>query len=209
MTASATAAPKRPFSKQDFYRYCRLIHGWLSAFAFLILCFFAITGLLLNHPDWPLGEAPPTIDKKFTLEPNELQQLNDAEEPETLLVEFTSERVTLKGEITGGNQAGNEVFVRMQGVRGLSDIRASLITGNVEAIVEPAPPLSIFNELHRGERAGTAWRWLIDVIAILLVVLSIVGYLIFLSLRFRLRTALVLTAVSAVGLWSLFAFAVA
>jgi len=209
MSATASAAPRRPFSKQDFYRYCRLIHGWLSAFAFLILCFFAITGLILNHPDWPLGDAPPAIEKKFTLEPQELQQLNDAEEPETLLVEFTNKRVDLKGEISGGNQAGNEIFVRMQGVRGLSDVRASLITGNVEAIVEPAPPLAIFNELHRGERAGTSWRWVIDAVAILLVVLSIVGYLIFLSLRFRLRTALLLTLASGIGLWSLFAFAVA
>jgi hypothetical protein len=209
MTAASVAVVKRRFSKHDFYRYCRLIHGWLSAFAFLILCFFSITGLLLNHPDWPLAKAPPTIEEKFTLEPNELQQLNDAEDPETLLVALAAKRVPVRGEMTGGNQAGNEVFVRMQGVRGLTDLRAHLITGAVHAVIEPAPTISILNELHRGERAGTSWRLLIDAIAVLLVVLSVIGYLIFLSLKFRLRTALLLTVASALGLWGFFALAVA
>ncbi len=31
-------------SKQDFHRYCRLLHGWLSAVAFLALWFFSVTG---------------------------------------------------------------------------------------------------------------------------------------------------------------------
>jgi hypothetical protein len=75
-------------------------------------------------------------------------------------------------------------------------------------IVEPAPTLSIVNELHRGERAGATWRWFIDAFAVLLVILSIVGYLIFLSLRFRLRTALLLTAASTLGVWGVFVLAV-
>jgi uncharacterized protein len=208
MSSASVAVPKRP-SKQDFYRYCRLVHGWLSAFAFLLLCFFSITGLLLNHPEWGSETAPKPIEEKFTLAPQDLRQLNDAEEPEQLLAELAAKHVALKGAFSGGNQVGNDVFVRLQGVRGLTDLRASLITGAVTVVIEPAPTLSILNELHRGERAGTTWRLLIDVIAIVLVVLSIIGYLIFLSLRFRLRTALILTVLSALGVWGVFALAVA
>jgi hypothetical protein len=209
MSAVPAAVTKRPFSKQDFYRYCRLVHGWLSAFAFLILCFFSITGILLNHPDWASESVPAPIEKKFLLEEDELRLLLDAAEPELLLPDIAAKHVALKGEFTGGNQVRNEIFVRMQGVRGLSDLRANLVTGEVAVIVEPAPALSIVNELHRGERAGATWRWFIDAIAVLLVIMSIVGYLIFLSLRFRLRTALILTAVSGLGVWGVFAFAVA
>lgn len=207
MTTSAVAT-KRPFSKQDFYRYCRLIHGWLSAFAFLILCLFSVTGLLLNHPDWPLVTAPEPIESTFMLTEADIARLADAEEPEQELIAIASQHVALRGAFSGGNEVGNELFVRMQGVRGLSDLRANLITGNVTALVEPAPPISILNELHRGERAGGAWRLFIDVAAVLLIVLSIVGYLIFLSLRFRIRTALLLTGASAVLMWALFAVAV-
>jgi uncharacterized protein len=209
MVSSSATIPRRRFSKQDFYRYCRLIHGWLSAFAFLILCLFSVTGLLLNHPDWPLATAPQPIENTFELTQAELEMLGNADEPERLLIDIAAEKVTLRGSYSGGNEVGNEIFVRMQGVRGLSDLRANLVTGNVQVIVEPAAPVAILNELHRGERAGAPWRLLIDAIAILLIVLSIIGYLIFLSLKFRLRTALVLTSASALALWGFFAAAVA
>lgn len=208
MSATSAAVPKRRFSKQDFYRYSRLVHGWLSAFAFLILCFFSITGILLNHPEWATESVPAPIESKFRLEETELQQLFDAKEPELLLPDMAAKRVSLKGEFTGGNQARNDLFVRMTGVRGLTDIRANMTTGDVTVVVEPAPSLSVVNELHRGQRAGQTWRWFIDAFAALLVVLSIIGYLIFLSLRFRLRTALIITAASTLGVWGLFAFAV-
>jgi hypothetical protein len=208
MSATSVAVAKRRFSKQDFYRFSRLVHGWLSAFAFLILCFFSITGILLNHPEWAAESIPAPIETKFRLEEDELQRLFDAKEPELLLPDMAAQRVALRGEFTGGNQARNDLFVRMTGVRGLTDIRANMTTGDVTVIVEPAPSLSVVNELHRGQRAGQPWRWFIDAFAALLVVLSIVGYLIFLSLRFRLRTALIITAASTAGVWALFVFAV-
>jgi hypothetical protein len=50
------------------------------------------------------------------------------------------------------------------------------------------------------------WRLVVDAIAVVLILMSVIGYMIFLSLRFRMRTALVLTAVSAIGVWGIFAF---
>src|SRR5688500_16950358 len=101
MSAASLAVPKRRFSKQDFYRYCRLVHGWLSAFAFLILCLFSVTGLLLNHPDWPITKAPQAIEEKFTLTQAELERLGNAEEPERELVAIAAEKVPLRGAISG------------------------------------------------------------------------------------------------------------
>ncbi len=40
------------YQRRDFYRHARYVHGWLSAFAFIVLIFFSVTGLLLNHPEW-------------------------------------------------------------------------------------------------------------------------------------------------------------
>ena len=37
-------------SSGDFFRVCRWLHGYLSAFAFLSLMLFSATGLILNHP---------------------------------------------------------------------------------------------------------------------------------------------------------------
>ncbi len=185
-----------------------MLHGWLSAFAFLILCLFAITGLTLNHPDWPILKTPAPIEAEFTLSQEELERIVNEDAPEHVVVAIANEHVRLRGAITGGSEVGTEIFVRLQGVRGLSDVRANLTTGALHIVVEPAPPIAILNELHRGERAGDTWRLFIDIVAVLLLVLSIVGYLIFLSLRFRLRTALLLSGASLALLWGLFFVAV-
>src|SRR5690349_17500620 len=179
----AAAAPRligKRFSKHDFYRYCRIVHGWLSALAFVALCFFSFTGLLLNHPEWFTESAPVALKEKFELSEREVERIRDAEEPEEEVVKIAAGKIALRGEMTGGNTVGAEVFVRMQGVRGLSDLRANLRRGTLEVVIEPTPSLSVFNELHRAERAGKTWRMVVDVIATVLIVLSIVGYLIFL-----------------------------
>ena len=69
--------------------------------------------------------------------------------------------------------------------------------------------MAIFNGLHRGELAGAAWRLFIDAMGVVLILMSLVGYVLFLSLRFRLRTALSLTALSLVAMGGLFLATVA
>lgn len=195
-------------STQDFHRYCRLLHGWLSAIAFLALGFFSVTGLLLNHPLWTEGEPPPPVTKTVQLAPEDVRRIELADDPGAVLVEIAADHATLRGEYSSSDRAGPDVFARLQGVRGLTDVRVNLPTGKLEVVIEPAPPALVMNELHRAERASPSWRLLVDVVAVLLIVLSLIGYLIFLSLRFRLRTALLLTAVSAAGMWTLFSVTV-
>lgn len=47
-----TPQSKQPFDRGAFYPLCRMLHAYFSAFAFLALIFFSITGVMLNHPDW-------------------------------------------------------------------------------------------------------------------------------------------------------------
>ena len=200
-------------TKTDFFRYCRLLHGWLSAFAFIALCFFSLTGLLLNHPEWLSGSARSVDKHDFALSASELEQLRAVADPSRLLVEFANQRIALKGSTDEGDVdadvVGDEVFLRTQGVRGESFLRANLRSGVIEVTVETAPTLSVLNELHRAERAGKGWRLAVDVIAIVLVAMSMVGYIIFLSMRgARLRTAIGLTLGSTLGLFLIFVYAV-
>jgi thiamine biosynthesis lipoprotein len=210
-TAPQTRSTKRTLTKHELYRYFRLVHGWLSALAFVALCFFAFTGLLLNHPEWFAGSNE-SIKQTFTLTADELERLQDGSTATKALVDAAAKRVPLRGELgddSAGDLVGDELFVRMQGVRGDSFLRAHLRTGEVEVTVEPTSTISILNELHRAERAGDGWRLAVDVIAVLLIVLSVVGYLIFLSMRGkRIRTALALTFASTLGLYVLFVVAV-
>src|SRR5690349_16064323 len=102
-------------TKNDFYRYCRLIHGWLSAFAFIALCFFSFTGLLLNHPEWFSGSPASIVKTKFTLTETEAEQLRTSSDPSRMLAGLVAKKVALQGKIsedeTEGNPVGNEIFV--------------------------------------------------------------------------------------------------
>lgn len=194
--------------KGEFYRLARDWHGYLSALAFLALIFFAGTGVLLNHPGLLQGEAPAAVETTFTLSAGEIAAVRAATEPGRELARIAGGHAELAGAYRAGDLAGDDLYVNLQGVRGRSDVTGNLATGDVTVHVEKADAVGIANELHRGEHAGDAWRLLIDAIAIVLMAMSVIGLVLFFSLRFRLKTALVLMAGSAIIMGGLFVFAV-
>jgi hypothetical protein len=192
--------------KLRFYRQCRLWHGYLSAFAFAALLFFAVTGVLLNHPTWFAAEEPRAAPVKLTLASSQVEELRSAQVPAQALARMVAEKTTLYGEYEDGETAGEQIFVRLRGARGSSSLRASLRDGTVTVVSERSTTIGLLNALHRGEHTGTAWRTSIDVAAAILIVLALVGYAIFFSMiNQRLRTALILTGVSVLGMVMFFA----
>jgi hypothetical protein len=82
----------------------------------------------------------------------------------------------------------------MRGASGSAELQLDLHIGQGSAAIESFPILTLFKELHRGENAGPVWRAMIDITGFALVATSMMGLMIYLSLRFRLRTALFLVA---------------
>ncbi len=208
--ANEKSAPKgQGFSKAAFYRFCREWHGYLSAFAFLALIFFSATGILLNHPGLLQGPPPEPVEVSFTLTAEQIAAVQAAGEPGRAVARFAAVEAELAGAYRNGEVAGDDVYVNLQGVRGRSDVTANLLTGETRIYIEREDAVGVMNGLHRGEHAGDGWRFFIDVIAVVLIALSLIGFALFLSLRFRWRTALLLTAASALVMASLFVFATA
>lgn len=199
----------RAFSKGDVYRVCREWHGYLSAFAFLALIFFAVTGILLNHPGLLEGQPPPPVEHTIKLSAEQIAALKAAAEPGRELSKVVGAMTELSGSYRSGEIAGDDVYVNLQGVRGRSDLTGSLATGEIRIYSERETTVGLLNGLHRGEHAGDAWRAFIDVMAGAFIVMSLIGYALFLSLRFRLRTALALTAASLIAMAGIFVFAAA
>jgi len=191
--------------KHQFYRQCRIWHGYLSALAFAALLFFAVTGILLNHPDWVSAEEPQSPPVKLSLTDSQRQEIGRAQEPARLLTEMLAKQTTLYGEYEDGYADRDQISVRLRGSRGSSSVRANLRNGEVTVVSARATTAGLLNALHRGEHAGAAWRMLIDVAAGILIVLSLVGYAIFFSMTSkRFRTGLALTAASMLGIVVLF-----
>lgn len=202
--AAARNQPKGSL-KGEVYRQARLWHGWLSALAFMALMFFSVTGLLLNHPEWFKTEsAAKPAEATLTLSADELAKAKTAPDSGRAIAEIVGRKTKLLGGYQSGEIIDGEAQLRTEGVNGSSDILVDMETGKAEVSTERAQLVTTLNDLHRGKNAGAAWKLIIDASAILVLALSLIGYVLFFSLRFRLRTGLILTGISLAALLAVF-----
>jgi hypothetical protein len=173
-----------------------MLHAYLSAFAFIALFFFSATGILLNHPEWFENYQPAEKPIAFALSPAELAVAKASKDPGRALAERAAAKAPLAGAFASADLAGPQALVRLEGPRGSTDLTIDLKTGAAAGKVSRANLLAIIQDLHRGKNSGAPWRFVIDVTAYIVLALSLIGYVLFFSLRFRLRTSLVLTGVS-------------
>ncbi len=192
--------------RAELNRLARLVHAYLSAFAFLALIFFAATGLLLDHPDWLQGARPAEREASVRLNPAQLAAARVAPEPGRAYAEAVRRLTPLLGVYASAALEPGGALIHLEGARGVSDIDLDTASGVARVTLSPATPVTVLGELHRGRKSGQAWRWVIDVSAVLILALSLVGYVLFFFLRFRLRTSLLLTAASLLVLLAVFAF---
>lgn len=201
--AKARAAAGGALRMADVYRVCRMLHAYLSAFAFLALLFFAVTGLTLNHPTWLAGR--PNEDVRHVQIPKaEADAAMRTSDPARTLGAAVARLTPLKGRYSSGEVLDGEALLRFEGPAGSSDAAVQVSTGETEVGVRPAGLVATLNDLHKGKASGAVWRWVIDVAAVVVILLSLIGYVLFFSLRFRLRTSLILTAVSLAALFGLY-----
>lgn len=195
------------YQRRDFYRHARYVHGWLSAFAFIVLIFFALTGLFLNNPNWfqPSEQENTT---SMTLPASVLSKVRHQENPSTEILAVIRQQQHLIGHFQSSEHLDDtEMMIRLESPAGSTDIDVMLDTGKVEISQKPASVVSMLDDLHRGKNIPQTWKLLIDISAILILGLSIAGYILFLTLKTRLLSHLVLTAISLSALIGLLYFA--
>ena len=205
MTGRSHRPPKeRGFDRGALFRLCRMLHAYLSAFAFLTLLFFSVTGLMLNHPDWFPGRKQDEAARTITLPPAALAAALKAAKPPEALGAVVERNTSVVGAYHSGDVMDGEALLRWEGAGGSTEAAVTLATGKTEITVARAPMASLLGDLHKGKNTGAPWRALIDISAILILALSLIGYVLFFSLRFRLKTSLILTAVSLLAMLAVF-----
>jgi hypothetical protein len=202
----ATTRKRRSALAIAFYTQCRLWHGYLSAFAFLTLIFFSATGVLLNHPDWLVGDGGETRLLRGTIAADRIHAAQKQTDAAAALARLAAQSLPLLGAYSSGDVEGGEAILRFEGVKGTTDVTMDLRSGATQARLKSADPVTMLDDLHRGKNAGSAWRGFIDISGIVILVLSLLGYILFFAMRYRLRTALILTVLSIAGLAALFFF---
>ena len=167
-------------------RVARSLHIYLTMFAFLMMLFFAITGFVLNHEDWfaqwgaARREVHGTIAAAALAGPDRLQ-----------VVEALRSAFGAVGAVSTFDVDTNTVHVEMKGPGREVDAEINRRTGETVMSIELKGIAVRLDDLHRGKDAGRAWSLIIDASAVLLLLGSLTGIVMWFTLPRRRRLGVI------------------
>lgn len=182
-------------ARTKFYLYSRYIHGWLSAACFLMLMFFAMTGFLLNHNQWFSSKSKPEI-QQLQLPSHLVDYADRHENPTQALLDYVRSQTPVQGRLGKTEYRQDQWLIQLNNPSARSEIKVDLKTGQAQVKVMKHNAINVLKNLHKGKGAGPFWSLLIDFTAILIFILSLIGYILFFSMKGRLRTALIVSGLS-------------
>jgi len=189
--------PDLKTAKRATNRWSRLVHVYTSMIAFVLVLFFGITGVTLNHPDWSIGSQSTGLTKTGTLP---MAPATGDGSPDYLSVsEYMRDEFGVSGAVEGYDATNGQATIRYRNPGYSADVTFSLTTGEFQLVTEQQGFLfGVINDLHKGRHAGTSWKWLIDVAGLLLVVISFSGIVMQLFLRRRRTSAFIVAGVGGI-----------
>jgi hypothetical protein len=138
--------------------------------SFVILFFFAVTGLTLNHQQW-FAKQQRTVQAKGSMD---LQWLR-APVDKLTVAEFLRQRHKLSGWVSDFRVDDSQVSVSFKGPGYTADAFIDRASGNYDLTETRMGWAAVLNDLHKGRDAGAAWSVLIDVSAVLMTLVSGTG----------------------------------
>lgn len=191
--------------RRHWAAFFRWLHIYLSMVSFAILFFFAATGITLNHADWFENIPPRSTTETGTIPPEwvNVESVNQLQVVETLranhgirgaLGDFIVDDDRCDVSFRGPGYSADAVIDRSTGQYELTELRMGLV--------------AVVNDLHKGRDTGTAWSWVIDLSAALMIFVSLTGMVLICFLKRRRFTGLLFAAAGAVVCWMIYQFLV-
>ncbi|MFV0258837.1 MAG: PepSY-associated TM helix domain-containing protein [Acidimicrobiales bacterium] len=172
-------------------KWTRLIHVYLSMAALLVVLFFGVTGVTLNHPDWTLGFPATTIADDGDLPASAIG--SDGTVELLALSEYLRAEAGVRGEVSDFGSTDTGGYLSYRGPGYAADVQFDIGAGTYTISGEQQGFVGVMNDLHKGRDTNTGWGWLIDVAGGFLILISLSGLGLQLFLR-RRRTSAVVTA---------------
>lgn len=171
----------------------RWLHIYTSMTSLLVVLFFAVTGITLNHPDWLAGES--TIEYTGQLPAG---WKSPAGVDWLVVTEFLRREHGVHGSVGDHRADDTEGSVTFKAPGYGADCFFAISDGSYRLTVASQGTIGWLNDLHRGRDAGRSWGWLIDVSGVFLTLLSITGLgLLWYLKKFRVSALLIMVGGSA------------
>ncbi len=169
--------------------WSRTLHIYLTMFAFVLMVFFGVTGLLLNHEDLLPSES--LVETTGSIAPNLLT------EPDKLMVvEHLRSDYGAGGAVSSFDVNDNTLFVTLKGPGRTFEAEIDRASGTATIRDTRRGILVQLDDLHRGKDTGLPWRIVLDASSILLLLASVTGIVMWLALPKRRKGGLIALVVS-------------
>ncbi len=168
--------------KRKLAEWSRWLHIYLSMFSFVIVLFFAVTGLTLNHLDWfPEKESLEEVDGK--LDASWVNGSDTMLVKKMEIVELFRAKYGVNGLLNDFRIDETEVSVSFQGPGYTADVFIDRSKGTFHLTERSLGFVAWINDLHKGRDTGQGWKWVIDFSAIFMSLISLTGIILLLFLK--------------------------
>jgi hypothetical protein len=196
ITEKTPKKPKAAWEKQTAAT-SRWLHVYLSMISFIIVLFFAITGLTLNHAEWFDSKE---VEKKYDgTVPLAWVKTPDTTKVKKLeIVELLRKNYAIKGYVSDFSIQDEQCSISFKGPGYSADAFINSKDGKLRLTELRLGLVSVLNDLHKGRDSGKGWSWLLDLSAVFLTLISLTGLVMLCFLKKRRFTALVMAIVGGV-----------
>jgi uncharacterized protein len=184
----------RAKAKRDTNRVARWLHVYTSMIALLLVLFFGLTGITLNHPSWTFG-ASPTVSTQTGSLP--FAVIKDGRVDFLSIAEFARSQYSVKGALANYEATTTDGVMAFKKPGYSADLLFKT-DGTYALNVEQQGFVAVMNDLHKGRDATSSWAWVIDVAAVFLVFIALTGLVMQMFLRKRRRSAFTTAGVGCV-----------
>lgn len=199
---SPAAKPKKSYERNFLFKkrtaaFSRWLHLYLSMFSFLVVLFFAVTGLTLNHTEWFDGnESENKIEGKVPVE-----WVNNADTSQIKkleIVELLRKQYHITGYVSDFYIQDGECSVSFKGPGYSADAFINREDGTFQLTELKLGVFAVLNDLHKGRDSGKSWSLLIDISAVFLTIVSLSGLVMLFFLKKKRVNALIIALIGGV-----------
>jgi hypothetical protein len=169
------------------------LHVYISMFTMLLVLFFAITGITLNHPDWLGAESSQDVAGTF---PAGWKQGSEVDWLK--VVEYLRAKHGLHGALADHRVDETEGSLTFKGPGYSADAFFDPAAGSYKMTIVQQGAVGVLNDLHRGRDAGVVWSRVVDISGVFLVLVALTGIGLLWYMKKMRRTGLTVMALGAI-----------
>lgn len=167
-------SPSRQKARRNVSAISRWLHIYLSMGSFFILFFFAITGITLNHTEW-FENQQKTTNLKGKLDSTWVAATDTNAIKKLEIVEWIRNKHHVTGAISEFVIDEDQCTISFNGPGYTADVFVERASGAYELSETRTGLFGVLNDLHKGRDSGKVWKWVIDISAVLMVLVSFTG----------------------------------